>query len=168
MSVTLLFESEGLKKEIHLMLPDIEVVDQKRLKFLRWYLIGFAVFLALLLVRHFFRASGLNVQPIGGVVLAGLILSLLVQVYCVLHSADLQRQIHSEPHLEAALNNELVRDLEMRAWIAAYIGCAAATIFFAITSFFYPICDPVTISLVSIAAGAGANRACFYFRYKAL
>lgn len=149
------------------MLPDIEVIDQKRLQFLKWYLIGFAVFLALLLVRHFFRASGLNGQPVGGVVLAGLILSLLVQVYFVLQSAQLQREIHQEPSLEAALNNEMVRDLEARAWIAAYIGCAAATIFFAITSSFFPICDPVTISLVSITAGAGANRAYFYFRYKA-
>lgn len=71
-----------------------------------------------------------------------------------------------DPHLQAALNNELVQSLMTQSWIAAYIGSAAMTVFFAITWAFYPICDPVTISLSTIAAGAGASRAYFYFRYK--
>lgn len=149
------------------MQPDIEVLDRKRMKFLKGYLISFAVFLTLMLVRHFFRAGGLNVQPIGVIVLMGLIVSLLVQACCLFLSAQLQRQINHDPRVEAALDNEMVRDLEARSWLAAYIACAGATLFFAITGFFYPVCDPVTISLVSITAGAGANRAYFYFRYNA-
>jgi len=148
------------------MISDIEFLDQKRMTFLKWYLIGFVVFMLLMLTRHFFRMDGLNSQPIGIAVLIGLVVTLLLQVICLIRSALLERDIHQDPRLEAALNNELVKSLMTQSWIAAYIGSAGMTLFFAITWSFYPICDPVTISLTSIAAGAGASRAYFYFRYK--
>jgi hypothetical protein len=148
------------------MNADIELLDQKRMTYLKWYLIGFAVFMILMLTRHFFRWDGLNSQPIGVAVLIGLVVTMLWQAICVIRSALLERDIQRDPRLEAALNNELVRSLMTQSWVAAYIGCAGMTLFFAITWSFYPICDPVTISLSSIAAGAGASRAYFYFRYK--
>jgi hypothetical protein len=100
------------------------------------------------------------------VVLVGAVLTLFLQAICLVQSALLERDIHQEPHLEAALNNELVKSITTQSWVAAYIGTSAMTLFFAITSSFYPICDPVTISLTSIVAGAGASRAYFYFKYK--
>jgi hypothetical protein len=148
------------------MNTDIEFLDRQRMKFLKWYLTGFGIFMLLMLTRHFFRMDGLNSQPIGKVVLIGLIVTLLLQVISLIRSALLERNIHQDPHLEAALNNELVKSLVTQSWVAAYIGSAGMTLFFAITWSFYPICDPVTISLASIAAGAGASRAYFFFRYK--
>ena len=148
------------------MSTDIEFLDQQRMKFLKWYLIGFAIFMVLMLTRHFFRLGGLNAQPIGNAVLIGLLLTLLLQVIFVTKSALLEKDIHQDPRLEAALNNELVKSLVTQSWIAAYIGASAMSLFFAITGFFYPICDPVTIALSTIIAGAGASRAYFYFRYK--
>lgn len=148
------------------MHTDIEFLDQQRMKFLKWYLIGFALFIFLMLTRHFFRLDELNSRPIGIAVLIGLLATLLLQVICLTKSALLERTIHQDAHLEAALNNELVKSLMTQSWIAAYIGSAGMTLFFAITWAFYPICDPVTISLTSIATGAGASRAYFYFRYK--
>ena len=145
---------------------DIEVLDQKRMTFLKWYLISFGISMLLMLTRYFFRMDGLNSQPIGIAVLIGAVVTLLWQAVCLIRSALLERDIHQDPHLEAALNNELVKSLVTRSWIAAYIGSAGMTLFFAITSSFYPICDPLTISLTSIVAGAGASRAYFYFRYK--
>ena len=149
------------------MVADIEFLDRKRMAILKWYLVGFAVSLALMLTRHFFRQSGLNARPIGAAVLVGAVAGLLLQVVCVILSARLERDIRQEPRLEAALHNELVQSLVSRSWIAAYIGTSAMTLFFAITSAFYPVCDPVSISLTSIVAGAGASRAYFYFRYRA-
>ena len=148
------------------MNTDIEYIDQQRMKFLKWYLVGFFIFMVLMLTRHFFRSGGLNSEPIGIVVLIGLILALLLQAICVILSAQLEKNIQKEPHLKAALNNELVKSLTTQSWIAAYIGTSAMTLFFAITWSFYPICDPVTISLTSIVTGAGASRAYFYFKYK--
>ena len=150
------------------MNTDIEFLDQQRMKFLKWYLFGFIIFMVLFLTRHFFRLDGLNSQPIGTAILIGLIATLLLQVISVIQSALLERNIHKDPCLEAALNNELVKSLTTQSWVAAYIGTCGMTLFFAITWSFYPICDPVTISLTSIIAGAGASRAYFYFRYKML
>jgi len=148
------------------MVSDIEFLDRKRMTFLKWYLISFGIYMLLMLTRHFFRKDGLNSQPIGIAVLIGLVVTLLLQVICLTRSALLERDIHQDPRLEAALNNELVKSLVAQSWIAAYIGSAGMTLFFAITWSFYPICDPITISLTAIAAGAGASRAYFYFRYK--
>jgi len=148
------------------MNKDIEYLDQQRMKFLKWYLVSFTIFMLLMLTRHFFRLGGFNAQPIGIAVLIGLIATLILQVIFIVRSALLERDIRQDPRLEAALNNELVKSLETQSWIAAYIGSAGMTLFFAITWSFYPICDPVTICLSAIAAGAGANRAHFYFRYK--
>jgi hypothetical protein len=144
----------------------IERIDQQRMSYLKWYLIGFALFMVLMLTRHFFRMDGLNSQPVGIAVLIGLICTLLMQIVFLVRSTLLEKDIRKNPLIQSALNNELVKSLEVQAWIAAYIGSAGMTIFFAITWFFYPICDPVTIALASIATGAGANRAFFYFRYK--
>ena len=148
------------------MNTDIEFLDHQRMKFLKYYVIGFFTFMLLMLTRYFFRMSGLNSQPIGTAVLIGWIATLLVQVICVFRLARLEREIHQDPRLESALNNEMVKSLNTQAWIAAYLGSIGMTLFYAITSSFYPICDPVTISFSAIIAGAGTHRAYFYFRYK--
>jgi hypothetical protein len=155
-------------REVGSMDSDIESLDQKRMAFLKWYLIGFAVSMLLLLARHFFRLDGLNSQPIGNIVLVGLVVALLEQVICVVGSALIERDIHRDPRLDAALNNELVKALVTQSWIAAFVGSSGMTLFFAITSSFYPICDALTICLSSIVMGIGASRAYFYFRYRAL
>ena len=147
------------------MNTDIEYLDQQRMNYLKWYLVVSTIFMILLLTRHFFRLSGLNSQPVGIAVLIGLVLSLILQIICLVRSALLERNIHQDPRLEAALHNELVKSLETQSWIAAYLGTAGMTLFFAVTWSFYPVCDPVSIALSAIAAGAIANRAYFYFRY---
>jgi predicted membrane-bound mannosyltransferase len=138
------------------------------MRFLEWYLIGFAAFLLLTLARFFFRAGGLNTQPIGIAVLAGLIVTVLVQAGSALGQALMARRIRADPSLEAALNNELVQSLESHSWRAAFLGAAAATVFFAVVSFFYPVCDPVMIALTAIVTGFGAYQGTFYFKYRSL
>ena len=148
------------------MNTDIEYLDQQRMNYLKWYLVAATIFMLLLLTRHFFRLGGLNSQPIGILVLIGLVLTLISQAIFLVRSALLARDIRQDPRLEAALNNELVKSIETQSWVAAYLGTAGMTLFFAVTWSFYPICDPVTICLTAIAAGAIANRAYFYFRYR--
>jgi hypothetical protein len=145
---------------------EIEMFDKKRMRYLEWYLIGFVIFLFLSLARFFFRLGGLNSQPIGFAVLLGLILSLVVLAFSTFKTATLARKIKQDPILEEALNNEMVQSLETQAWKAAYIGAIATTIFFALVGFLYPICDLVLVALTSIIAGAAANRATFYFKYR--
>ena len=148
------------------MFADVEQLDRRRMRFLEWYLVSFVVFLLLLLARFFFRAEGLNSQPIGLAVLGGLIVTLLVQAGSALGAALLARRIHNDPSLEAALNNELIQSLETQSWRAAYFTAAGVTLFFAIVSFFYSVCDPVMIALTAIISGLGAYQATFYFKYR--
>ena len=144
----------------------IEVMDKKRMRYLQWYLIGFVVFLILSLTRYFFRLNGLNAQPIGLIVLAGLLLSLLLLVASTIGSITIAQTIRREPVLKEALYNEFVQSLEIQSWRAAYLGAVATTVFFAVTWFFYPVCDPVMVALTTIIAGLGAYQGTFYFKYK--
>ena len=148
------------------MSSSVERLDQRRMRLLEWYLVSFVVFLLLMLARFFFRAEGLNSQPIGIAVLAGLIVTAVVQAGSAVGQAWLARRIRREPSLEAALNNELIQSLETQSWRAAYFGAAGATVFFAIVSFFYPVCDPVMIALTTIITGFGAYQGTFYFKYR--
>ena len=122
--------------------------------------------MALMLARHFFRLGGLNQQPIGWIVLGGLLISLLIQITFLLQSALLEQEIRNHPGLKAALDNELVQAITLESWRAAHLGAAGMTLVVAVTWYFYPLCDPVTISLCSIAKGTGAHRMDFYLRYK--
>ena len=137
------------------------------MRLLEWYLVSCACFLLLMIARFFFRAGGLNSQPIGMAVLAGLIVTLLLQAASAFGQALLAIRIRSDPNLEAALNNELIQSLEVQSWRAAYFGAAGATLLFAIVSTFYPVVDPVMIALTAIIAGFGAYQATFYFKYRA-
>ena len=148
------------------MTQEIEKIEEKRVRYLKWYILGFAIFILLMLVRHFFRLGGTNEELLGRIVLGGLILSVAIQALFVLLSAFLERDIRSSPQLKASLQNELVQSISQQSWLAAYLGAAGMTLFFAVAWFFYPLCDPVTISLCSIAMGAGAHRIFFYIRYK--
>lgn len=134
--------------------------------YLAWYLVGCAMFVILSLVRYFLRVGGLNSQPIGTVVLVGLILSLLLLAANALRSTRLNRKIMKDPVLKEALLNELIQAIELQSWRAAYLGAIGATLFFALSWFFYPVCDPVMIALTSIVAGLGAYQGTFYFLYR--
>lgn len=148
------------------METEIERLDLTRLRNLRAYLLCFAHFVILMLVRFFFRAHGLNGKPIGTAVLVGLIVTVIGQGAFILAQAHLAARINGNPRLKAAFDSEFLRHLEAQAWKGASIGMAGTVLFFAVVSSFYPVCDPVMIALTTIAVGAGAQRATFYFRYR--
>jgi hypothetical protein len=145
---------------------EIERLDQERMRNLELYLFGVILALVLSITRYFFRLGGLNSQPIGRAVLIGLFFSVFILMLSTIKSARLRREIKSDPSVEAALSNELVRTLDVQSWKAAYFGAIGTTIFFAITWYFYPICDPVMVALTSIIAGIGAYQATFYLKYR--
>jgi hypothetical protein len=150
------------------MLTEIERLDRKRLRILGVYVTSFASFVILSLIRFFFRAYGLNQQPIGVVVLIGLGITLVVMVACVTRQAFLAARTNKDPKLKAAFASEMLLHLDAQAWRAAYIGTAVTVLFFAIASSFYPVCDPLMIALTSIIVGAGVQRAAFFFKYRSL
>jgi hypothetical protein len=155
----------GEKGEI--MNVEIEKLDRQRMRNLQWHLVGLSSTVLLMLARHFFRDSDLNAQPIGYAVLGLLILSLVVNAITAIGIVSIGNRIKQDPALKEALYNELVKSLEASSWRGAYWGAVGVTALFAVTWFFYPVCDPVAIALTSIIGGAFAYQASFYFRYKA-
>ena len=143
-----------------------EVLDAKRMRHLELYIISVGVFIALSITRYFFRLSGLNSQPIGVAVLAGLIISLGAISLSTLLSARFWNRVKQVPSLMDILNNELIQALQLKSWKAAYLGAVGTTLFFAVVTFFYPVSDPMLMALTSIIAGAGAYQATFYFLYR--
>jgi hypothetical protein len=148
------------------MNSEIERLDRQRMRYLEWYLIGCVVFIILSVTRYFFRLRDLNASPVGKAVLYGLIVSLLVLAASALASARLGRKIKQDPALKEALNNELIQALNVQSWKAAFFGAAGTTIFFALTGFFYPVCDPVMVALTAIIVGFGSYQGTFYFKYR--
>lgn len=150
------------------MNSEIERLDQQRMRYLEWYLIGSIVFIILSVTRYFLRLGDLNASPVGQAVLYGLILSLLVLAVSALASTRLGRKINQDPALKEALNNELVQALDVQSWKAAFFGAIGTTMFFALSWFFYPVCDPVMVALTAIVVGLGSYQGTFYFKYRSL
>jgi len=150
------------------MSSEIEFWEKRRMRYLEGLLVGFVVFMILSIIRFFFRTSGLNSTPIGYVVLGGMVSSVLVLALGTYGLAKMSARFKQNPALKEALMNELVTYIELKSWKAAYIGAIATTVFFAITCFFYPVYDPVLISLTAIVAGAGSYFLTFYIKYRSL
>lgn len=150
------------------MAANVERIDRRRQRLLAASLVSSVVFLILLVLRFFFRQGGLNDQPVGTVVLAGLGGSLLALALCTAASWRLGNAARDDPQLREALDDELVRTLEAQSWKAAYLGAVGATAFFAVAGFFYPVCDAVMTALTATIAGAACYQGSLYFRYRAL
>ncbi|HEY69161.1 MAG TPA: hypothetical protein G4O08_01110 [Anaerolineae bacterium] len=149
------------------MNEEIERLDRQRMKNLQWHLVGLGSTILLMLARHFLRSNELNDQPIGYAVLGLLVLSLVVNAATAIGIVSIGNRVRQDPALSEALYNELVQSLEASSWRAAYWGAVGMAALFAVTWFFYPVCDPVAIALTSILGGAFAYQASFYFRYRA-
>lgn len=145
-----------------------ELLERQRIKFLRNYLLAFVAAVVLMLTRYFFRLSGLNESLLGYLITAGAVIAVVIMAALIFKQISLAKRINTDPDLKEALNNELVQNLELRSWRAAFIGSVATNIFFAFSNAFYPLCDSVMIALMSIIVGAGSHRAYFYFKYRAL
>jgi divalent metal cation (Fe/Co/Zn/Cd) transporter len=150
------------------MNPEIELLDRKWMNNLAWSLLGSTVFIVLSVARFFLRQSGLNSEPIGQVVLAGLLISLLILVASTIESYRLGRKLREEPFLAEALHNELIRTIETQSWKAAFLGAITVTVFFAVVWFFYPVCDPIMVALTSIVTGSACYQGNIYFKYRSL
>ena len=147
---------------------EIEMLDQRWKKNLAWSLIGSMMFVVLSVTRYFFRLRELNSEPIGQVVLAGLIASLLILAVSAFQSYRLGRRLREDPFLAEALHNELINALEIQSWKAAFLGAVAVPAFFAIVWFFYPVRDPVMVALTSIVMGSACYQGNLYFNYRSL
>jgi hypothetical protein len=146
---------------------DTETMERRRLRLLEGYLLGLLGFLAFIIVRSVERSLNANAPPLGGVVLAGMVLSLLLCASCVVAYAVLASRIRRDPDLAEALDNELVRSYFSRSWVVAFIATAVTALVFALASSFSPVFrDPLMIALTSIIVGLTAHHVTFYLKVR--
>lgn len=149
------------------MASEIETIERRRLRLLEGYLLGQVVFLALLVARSVERATVPDPPPLGGLVLAGMVLSLLLCVCCVLAYVVLASRFRRDPELAEALDNELVRTYFTQSWMAAFVAAAATVLIFAIVAAYSPVFrDPLTITFTTILVGLTAHWVTFYCKVR--
>lgn len=149
------------------MSSEIESIERRRLRLLEGYLLGQVVFLALLVARSVERAAVPEPPPLGGPVLAGMVLSLLLCVCCVVAYAVLASRFRRDPELAEALDNELVRTYFTQSWMVAFIAAAATVLIFAIVAAYSPVFrDPLTIAFTTILVGMTAHWVTFYCKVR--
>lgn len=145
------------------MMNQIEIIDQKRRKYLRGYLIGFAIFIFAWLLRFFIKANVIRSIPLYVAVFVVLLTMVLVQAYFAIFLNILKRKIKNDPKLYSALYNELVRLHELKAWRAAFFSAIGFLILIAILSFLIPVRDIVFVVLTAILAGFFGYHCAFYY-----
>lgn len=145
---------------------DPERLETQRMLYLRGYIIAVIAFMVLWITRFFFRAGEVNSEPIGIVVLIGLIITAIVYSYYMLRLAVLNSQIAKDPEISAALNNEMYQLYSLRAWKPAFIASTGSTLFFALVAFVYPVFDLMFVALTAIIIGACAYLTSLYTMYR--
>ena len=149
------------------MSSEIETIERRRLRLLEGYLLGQVVFLALMVARSVRRATVPEPPPLGCLVLAGMVLSLLLCVGCVVAYAVLASRFRRDPELAEALDNELVRTYFTQSWMVAFIAAAATVLIFAIAAACSPVFrDPLTIAFTTILVGLTAHWVTFYCKVR--
>ncbi|MBE0687132.1 MAG: hypothetical protein IH585_14170 [Anaerolineaceae bacterium] len=139
----------------------IEVFDLKRIRFLKWQIIGVMLFLIISISEMILKFSGIPIRDIRWISLPLLIISVLLQAIFVMKLAFLQKKIDKDMELKQALDNELVNLNRMKAWRTGFIILALFTGVFGVLSIFFPV-DPVYAALTSIVAGAGGYNLGFF------
>lgn len=145
------------------MTNQIEILDQKRRKYLRGYLVGFVIFFFTWLLRFFLRANEIGSTPVHAVIMAILIITVLVQAYFAIPLNLVKKKIKSDPKLYSALYNELVRLHELKAWRVAFLSVIAFLVVIGIVSFFMPVRDIIFVVLTAILAGSFGYHSSFYY-----
>ena len=144
-----------------------EVLEMLRMRFLKGYVIGVFGFLVLWFARFFFRSSGLNAEPVGWAVLAGLIVTAVVFSYFQLRLAMINTRITKNPGVGEAVNNEFYQFCAMRAWKPAFIGSVSTTLILALVAFVYPVIDLMFVALSSIVVGSFVYLLSLYLYWRA-
>lgn len=139
----------------------IEYFDLKRIRFLKWQIIGVMLFIITSISEMILKFSGISIIDIRLVSLPILIFSVLLQGLFVIKLALLQMKIDKDIDLKNALNNELVNLNRMKAWRTGFIVLSLFTGVFGVLSIFFPV-DPVYAALTSIVAGAGGYNLGFF------
>ena len=138
------------------MTSQIEILDDKRRRYRGGHLIGFGVFFVAWIIHSVLKVAEIENDIVLPILLIVLLLSALFQAYFGIKGKRIEDEIKSDPHLKEALNNELIRLYELKAWRAAFFSVIAFLFLVAVISLFVEYNDVMLIFLTTFLVGFGA------------
>ena len=96
------------------------------------------------------------------VLMAVLILSVLVQAYYAVRIKLVERRINRDASLKHALNNELVRLHQLKAWRASFFSVILFIVIAAVVSLFVDFDDLMLIFITALLIGFGTYNTTVY------
>lgn len=141
----------------------IEIMDQKRNKFRRGYIIWLVVFFIAWIARSILKIFELEMDLFEIILLVILIFSVAVQAFYALKDNLLNLKLRKDPALREAVNDELVQLNELKAWKTAFFSLIGYVVFVAILSLFITFNDPMLIYITALLIGFGSYNTAVYF-----
>jgi hypothetical protein len=137
-------------------------LDQKRRKFRGGHLIGFSVFFVAWIIRSALKVAESENDLVYTILMILLLLSALFQAYYAIKGKRIEDEIKKEPFLEEALNNELIRLYELKAWRTAFFSVIGFIFLVAVISLFVEFNDIMLIFLTTFLVGFGTYNLTIY------
>ena len=144
------------------MTNQIELMDRKRRRLLRFYLVFLIIFFVTWMTRFFLRETGYLSTIMNRVAIGILVAALVVKSFAILGLNKIRDKVEKDPVLRNALDNELVRHYRTRSWKYAYLAVMACLVLFAAFNFFSPIKDFFAVVLTAFWAGVVGYLFAFY------
>jgi hypothetical protein len=140
----------------------IEILDEKRRKYRGGYLVGFGVFFVAWIIRSVLKVAEIENDLAYTILMILLLLSALFQAYFAVKGKAIEDEIKKEPYLKEALNNELIRLYELKAWRVAFFSVVGFVFLVAIASLFVEYNDIMLIFLTTFLVGFGTYNIAIY------
>jgi hypothetical protein len=140
----------------------IEILDEKRRKFRGGHLIGFGVFFVAWIIRSVLKVAEIENDLVYTILMIVLLLSALFQAYFGVKGKRIEDAIKKEPFLQEALNNELIRLYELKAWRVAFFSVIGFIFLVAVVSLFVEYNDIMLIFLTTFLVGFGTYNIAIY------
>lgn len=144
------------------MSTQIEMMDQERTRYRGGHIVWLIVFFIAWVVRSVLKIAELEMDTAYTVLMAVLILSVLVQAYYAVRIKLVERRINRDASLKHALNNELVRLHQLKAWRASFFSVILFIVVVAVLSLFVDFNDFMLIFITAVLIGFGTYNTTVY------
>jgi hypothetical protein len=140
----------------------IEILDEKRRRYRSGNVKGFAVFFVAWITRTALKIACVENDLVYTILLILLLFSALYQGYYGIKGKRVEDEIRKEPFLQEALNNELIRLYELKAWRVAFFSVIGFVFIAAVVSLFVEFNDVMLIFLTTFLVGFGTYNTAIY------
>lgn len=145
------------------MSTPIEIADQRRTRYRGGHIVWLIVFFVAWVIRSILKVAELEMDTLHTVLLAILILSVLAQAYYAVRIKLLEREIRHDASLKEALNNELVRLNQLKAWRVSFFAVVLFIVLVAVLSLWIDFNDLMLLFITALVVGFGTYNTTVYF-----